>query len=344
MATMQRLNYRHMFFYLIVATLLFCAGWLTHSTYNRYQDRSKNRRVALQGFRFTSPLLDVELPEGIVIGHEPIPFKYKIESFIQKQINNGQVRHVSVYYRDLHDGPWFGINEKTTFNPASMMKVPVMIAWLKRAERDPQVMKRTFTYDGKQDVSSLQDILPQHTITPGRRYTVEELLDFMMRYSDNNAAALLYYAMGAGELNAVLDGMDIENHPDEENNSITVHGYSGFFRILYNAAFLNREMSEKALELLSQQDFPQGMSAGVPKGIPVASKFGEHVRGLNSEDKELHEFGIVYHPTRPYILGIMTEGHDFARQAEIIRGISQMIYAEVDAGAHIAGDAKVQAP
>lgn len=341
---MKQLNVRHMLSYLVVTTLLFSAGWLARGRYEAYNDHSKNRRVALHGFRFTSPLLDIELPEGIVIGHEPIPFKYKIKSFVQKKIDSGQVRNISVYYRDLHDGPWFGINLKTVFNPASMMKVPVMIAWLKRAERDPQVMKRIFTYDGKQDMSVMQDILPQHTLTPGRRYTVEELLSFMIKYSDNNATALLYNAMSAEELNAVLDGMDINNQPDGENNSITVHGYSGFFRILYNAAFLNREMSEKALELLSQQDFPQGMIAGVPKGITVASKFGEQGQIMKSDDTQLHEFGIVYHPTHPYILGIMTQGHDIAGQAEIIRDISRMVYTEVDAGAYIADDARIGTP
>lgn len=344
MATINRLTYRHISFLLAMAIFLFGAGWLAHYTFSQSRAHSKPRRVALHGFRFTSPLLDVELPEGIRIGHEPIPFKYKIKAFLQQKIDSKQVQLVSVYYRDLHDGPWFGINVKTVFNPASMMKVPVMIAWLKRAERDPQVMKRIFTYDGKQDMSVMQDILPQHTLTPGRRYTVEELLNFMIKYSDNNATALLYYAMSAGELNAVLDGMDIDNQPDGENNSITVHGYSGFFRILYNAAFLNREMSEKALELLSQQDFPQGMIAGVPKGIIVASKFGEQGQIMKSDDTQLHEFGIVYHPTHPYILGIMTQGHDIAAQVEIIRDISRMVYTEVDAGAYIAEDAKIGTP
>ncbi|MDP2157560.1 MAG: serine hydrolase [Nitrospirota bacterium] len=325
---MNRPGYRQVVLYLVVGSLLFAAGWLTHWVYQGRLFRQPDRRAVLKGFRFTSPLLDVELPERMTVGNEHIPFSFKVEAFVKAQIKDGRARDIAVYYRDLHDGPWFTIDKNTEYNPASMMKVPLMIAWLKRAEADRQELKRTFLYDGKKDMSAMQNIQPTHTLIPGRRYTVGELLDFMMRYSDNNATAILYQEMDTKELIAVMDGMDVSNHPDEENNFVTAYEYSGFFRILYNASFLNREMSEKALELLSHQDFPLGIAGGVPQGIVIASKFGEHAGGLNQEQKQLHEFGIVYHPEHPYILGVMTRGNDFGRQAEVIRDISRLIYTE----------------
>ncbi|MBI5634612.1 MAG: serine hydrolase [Nitrospirae bacterium] len=328
---MKKFSYRYLCMYLTAATLLFIGGWFGHSLYEQQRDRAKSRRARLVGYFFTSPLLDVELPEGIVIGREPIPFKHKINAFVQKQLDTKQVSKLGVYYRDLHDGPWFGINAKEALYPASMMKVPIMIAWLKRAEHNPRELKHTYTYDGANDRTAVQLIKPENKLIPGRSYTVDELLVQMMTYSDNNAAFILHSKLETSELNAVIDGMDINNEPDIPDNLLSLHAYSGFFRILYNAAFLNREMSEKALGLLSLQDFPQGIVGGVPKGTPVASKFGEHVEGRNEEEKHLHEFGIVYHPKYPYILGIMTRGHDFNKQAEIIREISRMIYAAVDA-------------
>ena len=97
------------------------------------------------------------------------------------------------------------------------------------------------------------------------------------------------------------------------------------------ALYLNRELSEKALQLLSLQDFPRGIVAGVPPGTRVAAKFGEIVPERTDEDTQLHEFGIVYHPKRHYILGVMTRGRDFAKQVGIIREISRLVYAEVEA-------------
>ncbi len=328
-----RLGHRQTVICLVVAALIFCVGWASHVIYKRFNDHHKHRWVALNGSRYTNPLLDVELPEGVDISNEPIPFKHKIEDFVKDQISRKKATEIAVYYRDLHEGPWFGINEDQHFNPASMMKVPVMIAILKRAERDPYLLRRTLSYDGKTDMSAMQNIEPMHTITPHRPYSIEELLRYMMSYSDNNATAVLYNDLDPRELSAVLDGMDIDNRPHDDENSVSVHGYSGFFRILFNASFLNREMSEKALELLTKEDFPQGLAAGVPKGIEIAAKYGEHVRGTNGEIKQLHEFGIVYHPRYPYIIGIMTRGNDFGIQTGIIRDISRMIYTEVETGA-----------
>lgn len=324
-------NFQKIVLYFCAVILLVAVGWFSHGWYHRFSAcTNKNRRVQASGYRFTSPLLDVELPEGVSINREPLSFKYKLTKYVKSRTDGVNIRSISVYFRDLNDGPWFGVNEDKEFNPASMMKVPVMIAWLKRAEKNSNVLKQTFLYDGAIDMSTVQRHKPRLTLVAGRRYPVETLLEYMMSYSDNNATALLYNNMTAEELNNVLVGMDASNRVDNENNSIAVHGYSGFFRILYNASFLNREMSEKALQLLSKEDFPQGISAGVPKGVAVAAKFGEFESGTNGEEKQLHEFGIVYHPQGAYILGVMTMGNSFELQAEIIRNISALIYHEVD--------------
>lgn len=332
---MKNKLFRNSILYLCSSLCLLAAGWYAHSWYLRTVNSHKERRVKATGYRLTSPLLDVELPEGVTINHEPLAFKYKVVDYVNRQSDGSTILNISVYFRDLGDGPWFGINEHLEFNPASMMKVPVMIAWLKRAEKNPNVLKQSFLFDNPTDMSAIQRIKPRFTLAPGHRYPVETLLTYMMSYSDNNATSLLYNNMTTKELNEVLDGMDITNRPGDGNNSTTVHGYSGFFRILYNASFLNREMSERALQILSHEDFPQGISAGVPKGVTVAAKFGENADEAVKNGNQLHEFGIVYHPKGHYILGVMTQGSDFSRQAEIIREISALVYREVDAGAAI---------
>jgi beta-lactamase class A len=319
---------------LIAAILLAAAGWSAHGWYDYYHKSPKMRRVhaKVKGFRLTSPLLDVELPEGVGVNSEPLPFRGKVKDFIDSQVRKGQAREVAVYYRDLHDGPWFGINEDKDFDPASMMKVPVMVCWLKRAERNPQVLKEQLTYAYPDDMRVKQNFQPAQSVEPGRSYKVEELLRLMMNYSDNNATRLLFEGLKPEELSEVLDGMDTVNRTQDDSNSVTVHGYSGLFRILYNASYLNREMSEKALQLLSLQDFPQGIVAGVPKGTVVAAKFGERAADATKKHHQLHEFGIVYHPKHTYILGIMTRGDDFGALMGVIRQISQLVYMEVDAG------------
>jgi beta-lactamase class A len=297
--------------------------------YHLHIDTKKHKIIRQSGFRFTSPLLDVEYPEGVQTNNEPIPFKKKVLDYIKLVVENGRVKNVSLYFRDLNDGPWFGIDADHEYNAASMMKVPVMIAWLKKAEKDPKILKRIYTYDGKDDMSAGQGIRPSETLSPGVGYTVEELLHYMLNYSDNNATKILYENLRTAEINDVLDSIGVANNLRDGGNYISPIEYSSFFRILYNAVYLEREMSEKALQFLILQDFPNGIAAGVPQGVPVAAKFGEQSSGLQPGEKQLHEFGIIYHPNGPYILGIMTQGDGLEQQAEVIRSLSALVYAGV---------------
>jgi beta-lactamase class A len=334
---MTRITAGKIFSFIVAPLLLFCAGWYAHEWYYKHIfNKSEDRRIKLSGYQFISPLIDVELPEGYNVRHEPIPFKYKIKNFVDQQIKSGKVREMSVYFRDLSDGPWFGINEKEKYDAASMMKVPTMIAWLKRAEKDPALLQRKLTFNENTCPCPPQDIKPADTLKHGASYTIEELLRYMICFSDNKAMWLLHREIPDEEYGRIMTSMDVTNDPSEGHNFVTVHGYSGFLRILYNASFLNKEMSEKALQLLSFQDFPYGLTAGVPKGVKVAAKFGEYVDDKYPGLHQLHEFGIVYHPKGPYILGILTRGNNLAKQAEILKNVSEIVYNSVtgDASAH----------
>lgn len=310
---------------LAAAAALFAAGWLAGDLV-RGRREPPSRRVLGRGFRLVSPLLDVELPAGWAVTHEPISFQKEVERYVAEQIGSGRVWNLAVYYRDLLDGPWFGVNADATFNPASMMKVPVMIAWLKRAQRQPGVLLETMTFDEREYPAPPREEPAERTLSPGGRYTVEQLLQFMIGFSDNRAMWLLYRALTAEEVAGVLDSMDVANAADEGGNRISARGYSGFFRILFNAAYLDPPTSEQALELLALQRFPKGLAAGVPPGTPVAAKFGEWT--AEPGRVQLHEFGIVYHPDGPYILGVMTEGTDWGDQARILAEVSRLVYRE----------------
>jgi beta-lactamase class A len=315
------------------AILLVAIGWFGHALLHRTVAPARDRRVRAPRASLVSPLLDVELPEGYDVRREPIPFKAHIQVIVDRALATGRARQVSVYYRDLIDGPWFGIAAEAPYDPASLMKLPVMVAWLKRAERDPWILGRSLTFDAGAYPGGPQAIPPRKSLSPGGRYTVEELLEYMLSYSDNRAMWLLFRELGQEELGDVLDNMDVVNDPTGDGNAVTAHGYSGFLRILFNASYLGRDMSEYALRLLTAEDFSAGIQAGVPKGVTVAAKFGETPSARYGGTRQLHEFGIVYHPRGPYILGVMTEGDDLAAQAGIIREISAATYAEIESQA-----------
>jgi len=277
-----------------------------------------------------NPLLECE-----VFGEQGLstlrPFKYKVEKLLQEKIAAGEIIEGTVYFRDMNNGLWFGINEDIKYHPASLLKVPIMMACFKLAEKAPAFLDKKIPYRGDFDIARWQGIEPTQVLVKGRSYSVEDLIVHMIRYSDNNSAQLLVNTIGSRELDKVLLDLDVNVNPDDVEHYISIHGYSGFFRVLYNASYLNREYSEKALEILLDSDFNEGMRAGLPPGQTAAIKFGESGVGPDREIVQLHEVGIVYYPGRPYLLGVMTRGKRGGDFAAVIRDISRLVYEAVDA-------------
>ena len=55
--------------------------------------------------------------------------------------------HMGVYVRNLNNGPWFGINENEAYSPASLMKVPVLMTYLRWAEIEPNLLNKKLFLD-----------------------------------------------------------------------------------------------------------------------------------------------------------------------------------------------------
>ena len=251
---------------------------------------------------------------------------------VERQLAAGTATHVSVYYRDLNNGPWFGIHEDERFSPASLLKVPILISVLKKAEIEPGLLDKSLTVTQFADDNVGTLYPPERTVAQGQTYTIDQLLHFMITFSDNNAKDLLVQALDAKIVESVFIDLGIRV-PDATTpqDFMTVKDYAGFFRILYNATYLSREMSERALAYLATSQFTAGLVAGVPAGMVVAHKFGQ--RTLPDNAAQLHDCGIVYYPGHPYLLCVMTRGKTGTALAPVIRDISKQVYEEVDAQA-----------
>ncbi|MGE5392703.1 MAG: serine hydrolase [Candidatus Saccharibacteria bacterium] len=276
-------------------------------------------------YQFINPLLDVideeEFPQELK------PFKSKVEKIIGQQVEAGNANRVSVYFRDLNNGPWFGINEKDGYLPASLLKVPLMMNYYKEAEKNPGILNDKIVY--RRLIDNLdQRYKPSQQAEVGKEYTAEELIELMIKYSDNNSLALLvehFDALGKSRL-GIFKSLDV-NFDLKPESEISVKNYSTFFRILFNSSYLSQYYSEKALEILADTEFDSGIRQGVPKEIAVAEKFGE--RQATEDEVSLHACGIVYYPKHPYLLCMMTSGKNYDRLSSAIKTISETVYGEV---------------
>ncbi|MBI4062199.1 MAG: serine hydrolase [Elusimicrobia bacterium] len=274
------------------------------------------------------PLLDVDPNREF---SELRPFHHKMLQEIERQKKSGAITSASFYFRDLDNGPVISQDEHTPFKAASLLKVPVMFAVLKAAEKNPAILDRripALPLVTNRD----QHFKTMRPVTAGQEYSVLELLRAMISGSDNGAVRALVNTLNRDQYLSVFTdlGLRIPNVRDLDN-SVTVKEYGTFFRILYNASYLGREQSQLALEMLANSEFKRGLAAGVPLGVTIAHKFGETTDA--DGQRLLHDCGIVYHETRPYLLCLMTRGEDFDRLAGAIAALSNLAYREVDASA-----------
>lgn len=288
------------------------------------------REIRQGGWVYINPLLECEQAESEIENNELKPFKQKVEHFVTDNVNKKWGDEVSVYFRELNDGLAFTIGKTEYFYPASLLKVPEMIAILKTAGEKPGLLSRKIVYNNL-EIQSAQNTDVIDKLVFGKSYTVEELMRRMIEYSDNVSALLLEGTISPLVLRRMYDDLGIlgpDSLNDENTFTISAEVYSSFFRILYNASYLDKNMSEKALGYLANTSYNIGIVAGVTPNTKVAHKFG--LRKTKDGKKQLHDCGIVYYPDHPYLLCIMTAGPLPEYLDKTIADISHFIYEEID--------------
>ena len=274
---------------------------------------------------FVHPLLAYETPQATVLP-EYAALKRKVLRFVDERLSGGIVESISVYYRNVESSRWIGINEDVAYYPASLLKVPLTIAYFKAEESDPLLFSRHIVYE---PISPGLDFETPSKLTPGRSYSVEELIEHMIINSDNGAAFTLFSRIDPDLLASVYRRLGITDPGDDSSTyQIPTKTYAFFFRTLYNGTYLTPSTSERALELLARTTYKDGLVAGVPEGTAVAHKFGEHVIAENGAPKgeELHDCGIIYKPGQPYLLCVMTRAKTLEAATSVVSAISKLVY------------------
>ncbi len=291
----------------------------------RQKDPGHSVRSNETTYRFIHPLLAFDTPKNNA-GFGDL--ETRITTVIEEAKTEG-LETVSVYYRNQN--VWMGIDEDRGYIPASLYKVPLMIAYYRRAGNDPKILQERILYPTPQAVDAF------YTLTPKTAYSLDELIQAMILKSDNGAAIALTSHIGSREFNEVL--IDLGLHPitpqdsrsnheiqPENYHRISAKNYAMFFRILYNATYLDREYSERALELLTRTSYNDGIVAGVPEHALVAHKYGHYIYPDGFEH-ELHDCGFVYTGQSAYLLCVMTHGKNIDTLTDVIKKISALVFS-----------------
>ncbi len=246
----------------------------------------------------------------------------EFKSTIDKFLKDSNIQ-TAVYFRDLNNGPWFSINGEFRFDGGSLLKIPVLIAYYKNAENNPELLNQKIKYQEKTLLFGDPDF--EKTLILGKAYTVQKLLEIMIVNSDNTSLALLTEYYEKENIKPTLAQTELYLGILSEIDTINVIEYAGMLRILYNSEYLSANKSNQALDLMSKTTFADGLTKYLPSEISVAHKYGVRTYPQTNE-KQLHNCGIIYKRSAPYILCVMTRGKDLKKQAEVIASISQKVY------------------
>jgi beta-lactamase class A len=314
----------------------FGVGWYLSGS--RYTNLSIPQPLRLDSSQYTfiNPLLSCNL-SALNIFQQDQAMNAVITTAINANVALGNINQGSAYFTDFNTGKFSNVNGSLEYYPSSITKIPIMMAYYELAESSSSILDQEITYPlGAPDLNDSQETKPAVPIIPGQTYTVEELIEHMIKYSDNNAAGLLFADGDQDAITNVYNDLQIPIVQDvtaTNLNFITPQQISTLFKVLYNSTYLSRDYSEKALELLSQSDFTEGLVSGVPSSTIVAHKFG--IVGIDTNGietgRELHDCGIIYAPSHPYLLCVMTRGSSTLPMMEgAIANISESVYNQVE--------------
>jgi beta-lactamase class A len=320
-------------------------GWfITTSAIHKSSSTIKNQEIVEENlvkpdeFCFTNPTnLTEENDEDC---HKNLSnLKRLVENYCLSTKKDKSIEQISFYFRDFTNNRWIGVNETEKFIPASLTKVPIMIAVFQIAQKDPTYLKKKLKFEGSftsrylkehPEIDDVRTVMEENV-----SYPIEQLVNLMITKSDNEAAMMLYNDFGQKHWDALqkLLGNGAPIAAPLSENILTVKSYSSFFRILYNSSLLNKEYSEKALEILSRSEYNKGIRQAFPSNIKICHKYGERDTAVSAnriEIQQLHHAGIVYFPGKTFFLCVMTKGTDKVKMQNIIADLAKIANQQVE--------------
>lgn len=220
---------------------------------------------------------------------------------------NGLPYKTGIYFEYLPSGTSIGVNEKNQFIPASLIKVPIVMAVYKKIETGKLRRNDFITMEERYKDSTSGTLWEREN---GSQIAVKDAIDKTLDESDNTAKNILLSLLNRNEISFVFDSLDLDiGTQKEQESAISPKNYASILRSLYLSSYLSRESSNEILEILSQASDDKRIRAGIPNNVTVSSKFG---LSKNSQpDKSAHsDCGIIYVPKRPYLLCVMIESSE----------------------------------
>ena len=229
----------------------------------------------------------------------------------------GKDQNVSVYFEFLNTGANISINKDIEIWPASLMKIPIAIAAMKKVEDGEWKLEKKFTI---KDEDKNADFGSMYLKPTGSTVSLEELLNELLINSDNTARNILAQNLSIQEIEEVLVHIGIE-YDFKNDAKISSKKYAVIWRALYSSSYLSPENSQRLIKIMTKSSAKNYLAPGIPESVEFSHKIG-----VLHDEKTYADAGIVYVQNRPYILVVMTKNYSQQESEEIMKDISEKAY------------------
>jgi beta-lactamase class A len=249
---------------------------------------------------------------GVAIDYEPLG--QELAAYL-----NGRAGEYGVYVVDLHSGVSFGHNAREPFHGASTFKVPLNLYLFAEIAAGRVNPNARLTYREAHYESGTGYL---HREKFGTSFCIERLARDSIVYSDNVATNMLLDYLGRSKVIGYMRGLGATVVSDRANVTCA-KDLALYFHAVLEFAREYPEHGERLLGYLRNTVHRDRIPRSLPPGIPVAHKIGNW-----PAQGSWHDAGIVEHPTRPYIIAILSKGTPgYAYACATVREVSRRVYA-----------------
>ena len=223
----------------------------------------------------------------------------------------------------------FSHNKEVAFPQASAIKIPILMEVYKQAHEGLISLSERRAIDSDALVGGTGIL---KNLEGDLSMSIKNLSVLMIALSDNSATNMLIDLVGMGSINKGLQDvgadqtklqrkmMAIEASAKNRENISTPADAAHILQLLYNGAFINKEISSKIVSTLKKTPRNESrLSAGIPGSVPIAFKPGG-LQGVSTE------WAIILLKERPYAVAVM-ENHKVKGQGEqTVEKLSKILY------------------
>lgn len=236
---------------------------------------------------------------------------------------------VGVAVRDVARSRALDINPDVRFPSASVIKVPILVELLARAEEGG------LSLDDRARVSEADKVPGSGVLRmmhEGLELTLGDLAHLMITISDNTASNMLIDRLGCDRINARMEGLGLVqtrlqrkfyDFPARDrglDNWASARELADLLLAIERRQVVSRDACERILEIMRKQQFTHKLPALLPPDTQVASKTGS-ITGVS------HDIGVIYCPAGPLVLVVLTRGIAEPSVSEGgIRHIARLVY------------------